>query len=56
MTYKNEQIANQIAKVIKESQKPEDIYFYNGVIYYRGQSFKIPTVNSQKRKTNITYR
>lgn len=56
MNYTNAQIAEQIAKTIKDSQKTDQSSFANGVMTYNGKEYIIPTDNSRKRYTYLINR
>lgn len=57
MNYTNKQIAAQIAKIIDEVTTNDNTSsFQNGTISYNGQSYKLPSINSLKRKTYLNNR
>ncbi len=57
MNYTNKQIAAQIAKIIEEvTTNDNSSSFQNGTISYNGQSYKLPSTNSLKRKTYLNNR
>ena len=57
MQYTNQQIADQIAKIIEKARgTTQSSSFANGTMTYDGKEYTIPSTNSLKRKTYLNNR
>ena len=57
MQYTNKQIAEQLKKLIEQSQSEKiNSSFSNGTMVYNGEKYTIPTENSLTRKTYLSNR